>query len=704
MLEPLLYPQTVAVIGASKTPGKVGHVIVANLVKGGFEGTIVPVNPNAEELLGLKCYPDLRAYDGTIDLGVVAVPSKAVKTVVEQCVDAGAKVVVIIAAGFKETGEQGAELEQEITRYCRSRGVRLMGPNCLGLINTHHLMNASFTSHMPATGGISVISQSGALCAAILDWAAGRQLGLAKFVSMGNKSDLNEIDFLEAFTADDETKVIVGYLETITSGDEFVKAAEAAASVKPLIILKVGTTEAGERAALMHTGDLAGTDIAYGAAFKRSGVIRAHTFEALLDYATALAMQPLPRGDRVAIITNAGGPGIMAADAVEESGMQVATLASDTASALKKKLPSAASVGNPIDVLGDADPERYAIAVTAAQNDDSVDAIIVVLTPQAMTWPAETAKAVAECLDGEKPVLAAFMGGKDVMPGREELAACNLPDFNSPERAVAALRAMLDYAAWRRRPPRVVTRFPVNRRRVERVLARHSKAGHTEISEVHAKEILRAYDFTVPEGSIAGDAEEAVEAAEKIGFPVAMKIISHDVIHKSNVGGVKLNVSDVEAVRDTFELMMLRVHRRAPQARLEGIYVEEMVSPGMEVIIGMSRDPEFGPMLMFGLGGIFVEVMKDVTFYLAPITEEEATQMLLGTRSYALLKGARGQAGVDPDLHAIASGLQRISQLVTDFPEIKELNINPFRVREVGKKPVVVDARMILSEARKDKE
>jgi len=696
MLESLLTPQTVAVVGASRTPGKVGHDILANLKNGGFEGTIVPVNPSADEILGLPCCKELRSYDGKIDLSVIAVPVPVVRTAIQGSIHAGAKAIVVITAGFKEVGPAGAEMEREITRICRDSGVRLLGPNCLGLINSHHKMNASFASHIPKPGEISVMSQSGALCTAILDMAAHRHLGLAKIISIGNKADVDESDLLAALAEDPQTKVIVGYLESISSGDQFIKVAETAASAKPVVILKAGTTSSGVKAASSHTGSLVGADIAYGAAFKRSGVIRADNFESLFDCAKALAMQPLPKGDRVAIITNAGGPGIMAADAVEHSGMEVATLARAKATALRKSLPAAASVGNPIDVLGDADPERYVSALEAAQDDGSVDAIIVILTPQAMTQPAETARSMVKCLRGTKPVLVAFMGGQDVMPGREELVAHNLPDYPAPERAVAALRAMCDYAAWKQRPPRVVTRFPVNRRRVERIIARHLRTGRTQLGEVEGKEILRAYNFTVPEGALATTVDEAIDVAERVGFPVAMKIVSPDVIHKSDMGGVRLNLADPEAVRDAFDLMMLRIRRQLPEARLDGAYVERMCSRGREIIIGMSRDPQFGPMLMFGLGGIFVEVMKDVTFYLAPITADEAMQMLMTTRSYKLLKGARGQSGVD--LNAIATGLQRISQLTTDYPQIAELDINPFIVGEVGTEPFVADARMTLTE------
>ncbi len=695
VLEELLNPRTVAVVGASRTPGKVGHDIVANLKDGRFPGKIVPVNPSADEILGLPCCRDLGACNGSIDLSVIAVPAQSVSKAVGSSIQAGAKAIVVITAGFKEVGECGAEHERQIAEICKAHGVRLMGPNCLGLINAHYRMNASFASQMPTPGGISVISQSGALAAAILDWAAGRHLGLAKVVSIGNKADIDETDLLAAFADDPETKVIVAYLESIVTGSRFIRVAQAAASAKPVVILKAGTTSAGLKAASSHTGSLAGADTAYAAAFKRSGVIRADDFESLFDTATALAMQPLPKGNRVAIITNAGGPGIMAADAVEHLSMAVSPLADAMAAALKQKLPAAASVGNPIDVLGDADPDRYVTALNAAQDDDSVDAIIVILTPQAMTQPAETARAIAANLRGTKPVLASFMGGRDVMPGREELVASNLPDYTSPRRAVAALRAMWDYAAWRRRSPRVVTRFGVNERRVERIVSRHLRNGGLQVGEADAKEILRAYGFSVPDGAFAPTAEQAVEVAERIGFPVAMKIVSPDVVHKSDVGGVKLDLTSSEAVLDAFDVMMVRIRRRLPEARLDGVYVEKMGSRGQEVIIGMSRDPQFGPMLMFGLGGIFVEVMKDVAFHLAPITQDEAMQMLQGTRSYAMLTGARGQSAVD--LTGIATGLQRISQLATDFPQITELDINPLIVGEVGTGPTVADARMTLS-------
>jgi len=695
MLESLLYPQTVAVIGASRSPGKVGYAFMHNLTRGGFPGTLVPVNPEATEVLGVKCYKSLDEYQGKVDLSVVVVPNRFVKDAMLSSVKAGAKSLIVITAGFREVGAEGAAKEQELVELCKANHARMVGPNCLGVLNTHYHMNATFAPSVPPPGSISVISQSGALCVAILDWAANQKLGLAKVISIGNKADLNESDFLQALAEDKETKVIACYLESIKEGDKFLRVAEQAAAIKPVVVLKVGITSAGAKAASSHTGSLAGADIAYGAAFRRSGVIRAENFESLFDYALALSAQPVPQGDRVAVITNAGGPGIMAADAAESTGLKMVAPSEAIRAKLKEALPAAAAIGNPIDVIGDAEPDRYVKAFELIQQDDNIDAVVVIATPQNMTRPLELAEKLAAANQGKKPLLTAFMGGDEVAAGREKLMALGIPNYQSPERAISALKAMCDYGAWRRRPARIVTRFPVNRRRVDRVIQWHIRSGIHQIGEVEAKEILRAYDFQVLGGYLAKTADEAVDAAERVGYPVVLKISSPDIIHKSDFGGVRINLANAEQVRDAFDLMMLRVQRRAPEAMIRGAYVEKMGSKGREVILGMTRDPQFGPLLMFGLGGIFVEVMKDVTFHLAPITSEEAMQMLKGTRSYALLQGARGQAPVD--LQAIASALQRISQLATDYPEIMELDINPFTVGGIGTPAYVADARMTLA-------
>jgi acetyltransferase len=695
MLETLLYPQTVAVIGASRNTEKVGGAIMSNLIRSQFKGTLVPVNPEAPDVLGVKAYKSLAEFGGKIDLSVIVVGGKYVKDAVQSSIDAGAKTIIVITAGFKEVGAKGAEAEAELVDLCRSAGVRMMGPNCLGVLNTHHHMNATFAPSVPPSGRISVLSQSGALCVAILDWAAAEGIGLGKVISFGNKADLNEVDFIQALAEDKETNVIVGYLESIKEGDKFLRVAEQAAAIKPVVILKVGVTQAGAKAASSHTGSLAGADMAYWAAFKRSGVIRAETFEALFDYALAFSFQPVPRGDRVCIITNAGGPGIMAADAAEQLGLKMVSPSDASKEKLKAVLPPTAAFGNPVDVIGDADPERYVKAFEILQEDDNIDAFVIVSTPQNMTKPLELAEKLSKVNKGTKPVLTSFMGGEEVEKAKVRLRELGIPNYPAPDRAVAALKALCDYAAWKRRPARVVARYPVNRRRVERVIQWHTRSGIQQVGEVEAKEILRAYDFKILEGQLARTADEAVEVATRIGYPVVLKISSPEIIHKSDFGGVRINLANSEQVRDAFDLMMLRVQRRAPNAYIRGAFVEKMGTRGREVILGMTRDPQFGPMLMFGLGGIFVEVMKDVTFYLAPITQDEAMQMLKGTRSYALLKGARGQAPVD--LEAIATALQRISQLATDYPEIKELDINPFIVGEVGAEAYVADARMTLS-------
>ncbi len=700
-LDALLSPGSVAVVGASRTEGKIGHTILANLIDGGFKRPIIPINPAVDELLGLPCFPSLIEYGKELDLVIVALPFSQVKAVVEECAKVKVKALIVTASGFRESGPEGAALEQELIDLCHRCDIRLLGPNCLGCINTESKLNASFAGEMPESGGISLFSQSGALSSVMLDLAADRHLGLAKLIHIGNKADITGVDVLSYLARDEQTKVIVGYLEDISTGENFVKAAEEAASRKPVIILKSGTTAAGLKAAASHTGFLVSADTAYGAVFKRSGVIRADTFESLFDFASALSMQPLPKGENILIITNAGGPGILAADAVEQAGMKVADLDRHTEDLLNTQLPQPVSAASPIDVLGDADPDRYAAAIKVAQEDPAVDAVLVILTPQAMTQPAETAKAIAKSIDGIKPVVATFMGGSKLLPARNELAAAGLPDYETPERAVAALKAMREYATWKQRPPRTVTRFKVNRRKVERILARRQRTSRLQLGEVKGKGVLGAYGFQVPEGALASSAEEALEIAERIGFPVAMKIVSPDIIHKSDLGGVFLNVTNGEAVEDTYDLMTLKIWKKVPDARIEGVYVERMVAKGLELIIGMTRDPQFGPMLMFGLGGIFVEVMKDVTFHLAPITEQEAIQMLKSTRSYAMLQGRRGQGGVD--IAAIASGLQRISQLTTDFPQILELDINPFIVGNFGSEPVVADVRMTLAPLPEEK-
>lgn len=690
-LDLLLAPRSVALLGVTSEPDGLGHRIARNLIEGGFEGEVLLVDSAGGELLGRPVQPSL---DQAVDLAVVAEGAERVRGAVESALQAGARALLVNTSLDRGVGSEQGELERELARLCRARQVRLLGPSSLGVINRAARLNATYMRELPPAGGIGVVSQSSALAAAILDWTASRGVGLSKLVCLGNKADLDEIDVLEALAEDPDTRVVIGYLEYIRSGRDFVKVAELLSAQKPVILLKTGNTQAGVRASLAHSGEAPAAELAYGAAFKRSGVIRADSFQSLLDIARAVVTQPLPGDCRVAVVTNAGGPGIMAADGLENGGMRLAAFSGGTLAALRRALPPAAAVQNPVDVLGDAAPERFAEAVRIVQADPGVDSLILVLAPQADTRPADTARAVVANLDRSKPVLASFMGGREMVEARRTLVAAGVPDYPAPGRAASALGAMCEYAAWRRRPPRVVTRFPVNRRRVERILRRVERLGRLEVEEFMAKEILSAYEFHIPEGKLALSAEEAIEAADRLGYPVALKIVSADIVHKSTVGGVRLSLVSPEQVRDAFDLIMLRIQKHVPEALVDGVYVEKMCPRGLETVIGMSRDAEFGPMLMFGLGGIAVEVMEDVAFHLAPITADEAMQMLKGTRAFPTIQERQAREGVD--LEAIASALQRLSQLATDFPQVHEVEVSPYIVGRPGHDSMVADARMLL--------
>lgn len=696
MLEALFQPQAIALIGASRTPGKFGHRLLANIIEGGFAGAIVPVNPQAETILGLPCYHRLSQFAGRIDLALIAVAAAQCKEAVREAIAAGAQAVIILSVGFKESGEAGAELEAEIAEICRLRDVRLLGPNCLGLINSGHNLFAFDAAPRPDVGGISMISQSSSICSLFLDRLVRAHLGLAKMISIGNKAGLSEIDLLRALAVDPQTTVIVGYLESINAGDSFVKAAEYATSRKPVIILKAATTLAGRKAVAAHSGEMISQDSSYGAAFRRSGVIRADTVGALFDFTAAFTMQPLPKGNRVLVLSNAGGPGIMAVDAIERAGLVAGYLEAQASLALREKLPAAATIYNPIDLLADATPAHYRAALDIALNDRNIDAVAVIYVARERETAGRAlaiAQTIVDCNHRQKPIVAVCMGGT-AAEARDVLAMGGVPEYDAPERAISVLKAMCEYTAWRHRPPRVVTRFKVHRRRVERIIFRHQRTNRLHIAEVKAKDILKAYDFQVPEGHLAISVEDAIEQAERIGYPVAMKVVSPDIVHKSDFGGVRLNIVNRQGVHDGFDLMMLRVGQRAPEAWIDGIYIEKMLDRGLEVIMGMHRDPQFGPMLMFGLGGIYVEVMKDVAFNLAPITFDEAMTMLTSTKSYQILVGARGEGAVD--MAVLAHCLQKISQLATDFPQIAEIEINPLIVGEIGSEPVVADAKINL--------
>ncbi len=695
MLEMFTEPRGVAVVGASTSPGKLGYQVLQNVMQYGYEGAIYPINPTAPDILGLKAYPSVLDCPDPVDLAVILVPNKAVPAVMEQCGQRGLKGAVIITAGFREVGPPGKALEQQLLDIARRYGMRIVGPNVLGIIDTVCKLNASFAAGMPARGKIAFMSQSGALCTSILDLALGQGIGFSRFYSIGNKADINELDLVKAWAEDPETRAIMGYLEGITKGPEFIRVASEVTRHKPIIAIKSGTTNAGSKAVSSHTGTLAGSEAAYDAAFKQCGIIRAGSVQDLFDFAQAFARQPLLQGDAIAIITNAGGPGIMASDAVERAGLRLASLSQETKQKLQPRLPAAASVANPIDVLGDALADRYALAIEAALADPAVNALLLVLTPQTMTQIPETAEALGRLSKVYgKPVFGAMMGDQAIRKGVEVLRSYDVPNYQVPERAVAAIAAMWHYRNWLNTPKLNVEPLAVDQEKVRQVFARVRAEGRVTIGDAEARDVLEAYGIPLPKAGLAATADEAVTLAESIGYPVVMKIASPDILHKSDIGGIKLNITSASEVRDAFDLLTYRGRRYMPDATIWGCQVQQMVKGGREVIIGVNRDPQFGPLIMFGLGGIYVEALKDVTFRIAPIDRRAATEMLGEIRAYRLLRGVRGEK--PSDQAGIVDTLLRVSQLVSDFPEIVELDINPLMVFEQGRGVLGIDMRMAL--------
>ncbi len=694
-MDAIFAPRSVAIVGASQDPTKLGHAVVYNVVEHGFQGGIYPINPKADEILGHKAYPSVLAVPDPVDLAVVVVPSKAVASVLNEAAQKGVKGIIVITAGFREVGPEGMAMEKELIAIVKANGMRMIGPNCLGIIDTYTPLQASFALGMPDQGQIAFMSQSGALCTSILDMALADDIGFSRFVSLGNKADLNEIDFLEAWGHDPKSRVITAYLEGITNGARFIEVAQRVTKHTPFIAIKSGTTQAGSRAVSSHTGTLAGSERAYEAAFRQAGVLRAGSVQDLFDQAVAFANQPLPANSDVAVVTNAGGPGIMATDALERAGLKLAPLAPETQNKLRAGLPAAASALNPVDVLGDAMADRYALAVNLVADDPNVGAIIVVLTPQIMTQIKKTAEAVAEVSRRTgKPILTAFMGKQTIAEGERILRQAGLPNYPVPERAVAALAAMVRQREWQERPLPSYEHFDVDQEAVAAVFAKVRADGRLTMGDAEARAVQEAYGIPYPRSILARTADEAVAAADDIGYPVVMKITSPDILHKTDIGGVKLNLQSAEQVRDTFDLMIYRAQRYQPSAEIWGCLVQQQVKGGKEVLLGVNRDPQFGPLLVFGLGGIYVEALKDVTFRVAPVGRREAAEMLSEIRAYPLLRGVRGEPPSDMD--AIVDVILRLSQLVTDFPEIVELDINPLMVYEQGKGVLGIDMRLVL--------
>ena len=693
-------PTSIAVVGATNRPGSVGLAVFRNILSAGFEGVLYPVNLKAKSVQSVKAYPSLAEIPDEVDLAVIIVPAEVVCSVLEEAGQKQVKGAIVISAGFKEVGGRGVELENCVKEVVRKYDIRLVGPNCLGVINNNKnvRMNASFATKMPRAGNVAFISQSGALCTAVLDYAEGRDIGFSKFVSFGNKADVNEIDLLHYLKDDPDTGVILMYLEDITHGRAFLETAREITwqAHKPMLAVKSGISPEGARAAASHTGVLAGSDSAYEALFRQSGILRVEGVAELFNLALAFAKQPIPKGNRIAIVTNAGGPGIMATDAAVRHNLEIATLSEETKQKLKNELPPTASIENPVDVIGDATHERYEAAIRHILMDENVDGAIVILSPQAMTDILETAEIVPRVTkDTNKPVLCSFMGIVDVSEGIRYLEEHGIPNYAFPEAAVRSMASMAFYGGLLSLERRQVRRVAADRETATMLIKK--KLAHKKryyMSEREANEILQCYGFPVLKSILVKDLSQVDEAVEEFIFPLAMKISSPDIVHKFDVGGVRLKIKTKEEARKVFEEIIENAKKVNPSAQIDGVIIERMAKRGVEVILGAVRDPKFGAICMFGLGGTLVEAMKDVTFRLAPMWEISAEIMIRTIKTYGILKGVRGAWPCDID--AIKDCILRLSQMVTEHPEIAELDINPLIVYPQRKGCVVADSRILL--------
>ncbi len=694
MLDFLFRPKAVAVVGASREPGKVGHTVLENLLSAGFRGAIYPVNPKAQEILGLKVYPSVSAIPGEVELAVIAVRAPLVPQVIEECGKKGVRAAVILSAGFRETGREGAQLEREVLAKAQKFGLRIVGPNCLGVLDTYARLNVTFAAVKPLRGAVGFFSQSGALCLHLLEWSRAEKVGLSRFVSLGNKCDVSEVECLRALGEDPHTRVILGYLEGIDDGRAFVEVAREVSCKKPVVIFKSGVTGAGARAASSHTGSLAGSEQAFSAAVKKARVIRAATLQEFFDQALFFALQPPMGGPAVAVLTNSGGPGIVAADAIERSALEIPTLGPETVDKLRKILPPYAAFYNPVDVAGDADAERYEKALQILLEDPKINGILIILSHTATVDPAEVAVRIIR-RKGKKPLTACFLGKESVRKGASLLRRKGVPVFPYPEEAVTTLeKSWLFTLLSQKTKGREESPPKVDFARAAAVMKQVREEERNYLYDHEVREILEAYGFRFPKSLLARTTEEALLAAKVIGYPLVLKVVSPEIQHKTDLGGVKVNIRTEEELIKGFQEILFRVKKALPRATITGILVQEMITNAREVILGFTRDPQFGPMVMFGLGGIYVEVLKDVSFRLAPLEFEEAREMIREIRGYGLLRGVRGEE--EADLAALTSALVALSRLAVDFPELVEGEVNPFMVRRRGEGAVAVDARLIL--------
>ena len=698
-LKTFFKPKSVALIGATEKIGSVGRTILNNLIASPFGGTVYPVNPNRPSVLGIQSHPNVASIPEQVDLAVIVTPPKSIPGIIEECGEAGVPTAVVISAGFKEVGEEGAQLERDLVAKAEEYGMRIIGPNCLGVMNPISGLNATFAAGMASKGRVSFVGQSGALITAILDWSLREGVGFSSIISLGSMADVGWGDLIDYLGDDSDTDAIVLYMETVGDARAFLSAVREVALQKPIIVMKPGRTAEASRAAASHTGSMTGSDEVLDAAFRRAGVLRADRISDLFYLAEVLGKQPLPKGPRLTVLTNAGGPGVLATDALIRNGGQLAPLSAEAIAKLDQVLPPTWSRANPIDIIGDAPPDRYAAALDIIANDPDSDGLLVILTPQAMTDPTRTAREIIpHTTSVEKPIFASWMGGNDVATGEHLLNEAGIATFPYPDSAALMFTELVAYSKslkslyetpgltpdWVRRPQRSHARKLIERARAD---------GRTTLSEPESKELLDAYGIPVAETRVAVTVEDAVAAAADIGYPVVVKLVSHTITHKSDVGGVRLDLPDEAAVRDAFSSIQSSVTEQYSASDFEGVSVQPMIDRnGYELILGSSIDPQFGPVLLFGLGGTLVEVFKDSSLGLPPLTATLARRMMEHTKIYTALKGVRGQASVD--MAALEQLLVRFSELVIEQPAIAELDINPLLAS--SERLLALDARVIL--------
>ena len=696
-LTPFFKPQGVAILGASSKPNKLSYGILENLLKYNYQGGIYPVNPNAQEILGVKVYPELAQVPDPVDLAVIVLPVGVTLDTMQACAQRGIKAAIIITGGFREVGGEGAEIERKTLAFAREHGMRVIGPNCVGTMDMRSGLNTTFIKGMPPRGPIAFISQSGAVCGGVVDLILESEVGFSHFASLGNEMDVSDADMIAYFGDDPDVKVIAVYLEGVQNGARFVEEARRVSRIKPIVMLKAGRNNAGARAVSSHTGSLAGSYAAYQAVFSQTGVLEVETLAELFNVAWALGTQKLPEGKRVAIATNAGGAAALLADNLSANGAELAELSADTQTRLRSKLNPSAQVANPVDMLGGAEPADYLWCLEQMMRDENVDVLAPVLVPQALVDPLGVAQAWAQAAgQTDKTMLTCLMGERSVREARAFLNRTGVPVYQFPDQVGPVLRAMRAYGEYLRKP----IYKPVEPKKADKNVVctiLKTNTGKAALGEFETRDLLEAYGIPNVPGGLAENAQQAVEIAEKVGFPVALKIVAEGVLHKSDAGGIILNLVDKVSVSAGFKQLLSRIRAQFPEASITGAMVEKMAPKGLEVIVGMRRDPTFGPMMMFGMGGTLVEQLKDISFRVAPLSAEDINEMVDSTIAGKLLKGVRGSALAD--IEAVQAVIIALSQLALDFPEIEEIEINPLVVYPQGQGALALDSRTVLRQA-----